>query len=91
MVDLWVASMTTARTPCDQRLAASGVRMLERRWVRHVPSASAYLVWIWVSMRGSDLTSAATRRAALRHALLSYLFGTVIVATAINLIVGLGK
>lgn len=31
------------------------------------------------------------RRLALKHALLSYLFGTVIVATTINLIAGLGK
>jgi len=31
------------------------------------------------------------RRIALRHALLSYLFGTVIVATTINFIAGLGK
>jgi uncharacterized membrane protein len=31
------------------------------------------------------------RAAALRHALLSYLFGTVIVATTISLVVGLSK
>jgi len=31
------------------------------------------------------------RRTALRHAFLSYIFGTVIIATTINLIAGLGK
>ena len=31
------------------------------------------------------------RSAGLRHALLSYLFGTVIIATTINLVAGLGK
>lgn len=35
--------------------------------------------------------STAFRSLALRHALMSYLFGTVIVATTINLVVGLSK
>ena len=35
--------------------------------------------------------SSAFRSMALRHALLSYLFGTVIVATTINLVVGLSS
>ncbi|HEV7424435.1 MAG TPA: DUF1345 domain-containing protein, partial [Candidatus Paceibacterota bacterium] len=39
----------------------------------------------------TSLKSNEFRRLALRHALISYLFGTVIVATTINLIVGLGK
>ncbi len=39
----------------------------------------------------TDLTSKSIRAEALRHALLSYLFGAVIVATTINLIAGLGK
>jgi uncharacterized membrane protein len=37
----------------------------------------------------TDLKSSAFRSAALRHALLSYVFGTVVVATAINLAVSL--
>lgn len=37
------------------------------------------------------LGSTALRATALRHALLSYLFGTVILAAAINLIAGLGS
>jgi uncharacterized membrane protein len=39
----------------------------------------------------TDLTSKAVRRTALRHALLSYLFGTVIIAVAINVVAGLVK
>jgi uncharacterized membrane protein len=39
----------------------------------------------------TDLTTKAMRRLALRHALLSYMFGTLIIATTINLIAGLGK
>ena len=39
----------------------------------------------------TDLTTKAMRRLALRHALLSYTFGTLIIATTINLIAGLGK
>ncbi|MEO8105576.1 MAG: DUF1345 domain-containing protein [Candidatus Saccharibacteria bacterium] len=39
----------------------------------------------------TDLSNRAFRKTALRHALLSYLFGTIIVATTINLIAGLGK
>ena len=38
----------------------------------------------------TDLQTNAFRRLALRHALLSYLFGALIIATTINLIAGLG-
>jgi uncharacterized membrane protein len=38
----------------------------------------------------TDLQSPEIRHSALRHALLSYLFGSVILATTINLIAGLG-
>jgi uncharacterized membrane protein len=39
----------------------------------------------------TDLRSTQMRATALRHALLSYLFGAVILAVAINLIAGLGS
>jgi uncharacterized membrane protein len=39
----------------------------------------------------TDLTTKAVRHTALRHALLSYLFGTVIIAVAINVVAGLVK
>jgi uncharacterized membrane protein len=38
----------------------------------------------------TDLQTPAIRATALRHALLSYLFGAVILATTINLVAGLG-
>jgi uncharacterized membrane protein len=34
----------------------------------------------------TEITARAMRRAAIRHALLSYVFGAVIIAVAINLI-----
>jgi uncharacterized membrane protein len=39
----------------------------------------------------TDLQSKPIRHTAIRHALLSYLFGALIVATTINLVAGLGK
>jgi uncharacterized membrane protein len=39
----------------------------------------------------TDLTSKAIRRTAIRHALLSYMFGSIIIATTINLLAGLSK
>jgi uncharacterized membrane protein len=38
----------------------------------------------------TNLKSTDLRAAALRHALLSYLFGSIILAAAVNLIAGLG-
>jgi uncharacterized membrane protein len=37
----------------------------------------------------TDITTKAMRRTALRHALLSYLFGTAIIAMTINVVAGL--
>ena len=54
----------------------------------------AYLaVTIGMTFQVSDtsLSSREFRATAMRHALLSYLFGTVIVATTINLVAGLSK
>jgi len=39
----------------------------------------------------TDIKTKAIRRTAVRHALLSFAFGTLIIATTINLIAGLGK
>jgi uncharacterized membrane protein len=52
----------------------------------------AYLAFtIGMTFQVSDtaLSSRAIRSAALRHALLSYLFGTVILATTVNFVAGL--
>lgn len=54
----------------------------------------AYLaLTIGMTFQVSDtsLSTNAFRRIALRHALLSYMFGTLIIATTINLIAGLGR
>lgn len=54
----------------------------------------AYLAWtIGMTFQVSDtnLRASPIRRMALRHALLSYVFGALIIATTINLIAGLGK
>ncbi|MDQ1652517.1 MAG: hypothetical protein QOI35_1717 [Cryptosporangiaceae bacterium] len=39
----------------------------------------------------TDLTTTETRTTALRHALLAYLCGAIIIATTINLLAGLAK
>jgi uncharacterized membrane protein len=44
----------------------------------------AFTIGMTFQISDTDLTSAALRRLALRHALLSYLFGAVILATTIN-------
>lgn len=49
----------------------------------------AFTVGMTYQIADTDLQSSALRSVALRHALLSYLFGTVIVVTAINLALSL--
>jgi len=51
----------------------------------------AFTVGMTFQVSDTDISSTLIRRAVLRHALLSYLFGTVIVASAINIIAGLLK
>jgi uncharacterized membrane protein len=51
----------------------------------------ALTVGMTFQVSDTNLTSKAVRRLALRHALLSYMFGALIIATTINLIAGLGK
>lgn len=48
----------------------------------------AFTIGMTYQVSDTELTSAEMRRAALRHALLSYVFGTMIIATLINLIAG---
>ena len=50
----------------------------------------AFTVGMTFQVSDTDLMSTRIRAATLRHALLSYLFGAVILASMINLIVGLG-
>jgi uncharacterized membrane protein len=49
----------------------------------------AFTIGMTFQVSDTSLTSSKIRITALRHALLSYLFGTVIIATAINMIAGL--
>lgn len=51
----------------------------------------AFTIGMTFQVSDTSLQSRAMRAAALRHALLSYMFGTVIVATTINLVAGLAK
>ncbi len=51
----------------------------------------AFTVGMTFQVSDTDVSSAPMRRSILHHALLSYLFGTVFVATMINLIAGLMK
>lgn len=51
----------------------------------------AFTIGMTFQVSDTNLETAAIRKIALRHALLSYMFGTVIVASTINLILSLGK
>jgi uncharacterized membrane protein len=50
----------------------------------------AFVIGMTFQVSDTNLTSHQMRASALRHSLLSYLFGTVIVATTINLVANLG-
>jgi uncharacterized membrane protein len=51
----------------------------------------AFTVGMTYQVSDTDLKSSPMRRVALQHAMLSYLFGTVILAITINLVVNLGN
>ena len=51
----------------------------------------AFTIGMTYQVSDTDLTTKEIRRAATRHALLSYLLGTVIIAATINLAAGLAK
>jgi uncharacterized membrane protein len=51
----------------------------------------AFTVGMTYQVSDTDLTNRQIRSTALRHALLSFVFGTVIIATTINVIAGLAK
>jgi len=50
----------------------------------------SFTIGMTFQVSDTDLTSKAMRKTALGHALLSYLFGVVIIAVMINLVAGLG-
>ena len=51
----------------------------------------AFTVGMSYAVSESEPTSTVIRKTALGHALLSYLFGTVVIAVAINLVTNLGQ
>jgi uncharacterized membrane protein len=51
----------------------------------------AFTIGMSYAVSEIEPTSSDTRRKALLHALLSYLFGTVLIAVAINLVTNLGQ
>jgi uncharacterized membrane protein len=51
----------------------------------------AFTIGMTFQVSDTDMIGTDFRKTVLRHALLSYVFGTVIVATTISLIAGLGK
>jgi uncharacterized membrane protein len=51
----------------------------------------AFTIGMTFQVSDTSFTSRAMRATALRHALLSYLFGSVILATTINLVAGLSR
>lgn len=51
----------------------------------------AFTIGMTFQVSDTDVHSGPIRRAVLRHALLSYVFGTVIVATMVSVVAGLGK
>jgi uncharacterized membrane protein len=51
----------------------------------------AFTVGMTFQVSDTDLTTSRMRVTALRHALLSYVFGAVILATTINLVAGMSK
>ncbi|HXR42334.1 MAG TPA: DUF1345 domain-containing protein [Acidothermaceae bacterium] len=51
----------------------------------------AFTIGMTFQVSDTNLTSAVMRATALRHALLSYLFGVVIIAVMINVVVGLAS
>ena len=50
---------------------------------------TAFIVGMTLQVSDTDVTQRAVRRAVLRHAMLSFLFGAVILATAVNVIASL--
>jgi uncharacterized membrane protein len=71
--------------------AHGGIDFNQKTPPRYVDFAYlAFTIGMTFQVSDTDLESPPIRATALRHALVSYLFGAVILATTINLIAGLG-
>lgn len=51
----------------------------------------AFTLGMTFQVSDTTLTSSAVRSTALRHALVSYVFGTVVIAVTVNVVAGLGR
>ena len=72
--------------------AEGGIDFNQRLPVRYVDFAYlAFTIGMTFQVSDTDIEKPSIRSTALRHALLSYLLGAVIVASCINLVVGLGS
>ena len=73
--------------------------MSSRRPARNCRGRAGYIDFAYLALTigmtfqvsDTNLKTTSIRRTALRHALLSYAFGTLIIATTINLVAGLTK
>jgi uncharacterized membrane protein len=72
--------------------AEGGIDYKQKLPVRYLDFAyTAFTIGMTFQVSDTDITKPAIRATALRHALLSYLFGAVILASSINLVVSLGS
>jgi uncharacterized membrane protein len=70
--------------------AGGGVDFNQKEKPRYLDFAYlSFTIGMTFQVSDTDIGSSTIRAAALRHALLSYLFGAVILATSVNFIVGL--
>ena len=78
---------TPPRSPCHH----GGVDFNQSASPRYLDFAYlAFTIGMTFQVSDTDLQTSAIRATALRHALLSFLFGAIIVATTVNLVAGLG-
>jgi uncharacterized membrane protein len=89
---LLVHTLFTLRYARIYHSAGGGVDFNQKDPPRYVDFAYlAFTIGMTFQVSDTNLTSPAIRATALRHALLSYLFGAVILATAVNFIVSLSS
>jgi uncharacterized membrane protein len=87
---LLVHTLYTLRYARLYQSAGGGIDFNQKERPRYLDFAYlAFTIGMTFQVSDTDIGSSAIRAAALRHALLSYLFGAVILATSVNFIVGL--
>jgi uncharacterized membrane protein len=85
-----VHTLFTLRYALLYHSSGGGVDFNQKQHPRYLDFAYlAFTIGMTFQVSDTDIGSSAIRATALRHALLSYLFGAVILATSVNFIVGL--